>query len=315
MVLLPSINFTHESSASWVWNGEYLKTASPVPRTNAVTQRVVTLSVPGHPLELANPRVVNALEHLTPDQASKVNSKGSSWALSNDGLEAAAASVWMKIVQSKVPINSIAALSSESCMLPYKDLNGKSQWHPSSTSFYLQAEMLLFVSLELLCWQPQHAEREVARRQKICARIWALTSFVLLGEFLTISQQRFQAHRHVASAVVLVSPSAQLPSRKPDVQSVGSRNAHTRRIFSTAVLTKAPTIARVATFLSSASFAYTKTIRQTGGQQCSPSTSIHPHCPKFGDGEYPSWCEWSKAQKGDAQTFSAASSSKRARRT
>ncbi|KAG2131051.1 hypothetical protein DEU56DRAFT_757676 [Suillus clintonianus] len=124
MVLLPSISSTPESSALWVWNGGYLKTASPVPGTNAVTQRVVTLSIPGHLLELANPRVVNALEHLAPDQASEVNSKGSSWALSNDGLEAAAASVWMKIVESKLPINSISALSSESSMFPYKDLSG-----------------------------------------------------------------------------------------------------------------------------------------------------------------------------------------------
>ncbi|KAG2737890.1 hypothetical protein P692DRAFT_20643398, partial [Suillus brevipes Sb2] len=126
MVLLPSISSTPESSALWVWNGGYLKTASPVPGTNAVTQRVVTLSIPGHLLELANPRVVNALEHLALDQASEVNSKGSSWALSNDGPEAAAASVWMKIVESKLPINSISALSSESSMFPYKDLNGKS---------------------------------------------------------------------------------------------------------------------------------------------------------------------------------------------
>ena len=145
--------------------------------------------------------------------------------------------------------------------------------------FYLQAQMLLFVSLELPCWQPQDAEREwqvlalyVARQQKICAHIWAATSFALPAEFLKVSQQLFQAHSHVAFAVVLVSPSAQLPSRNPDVQLLGNRNAHTRRISSTAALTKAPTIAHVAMFLLSASFAYIKTVRQTGGQQFGGTT-------------------------------------------
>jgi hypothetical protein len=126
MLLLPSINSSSEPSALWVWNGGYLKAVSPIPRTNAITQRVVTLCVPCHLLELANSHVVNALDHLTLNQASEVNSKGSSWALSHDVLEAAVASVWMKIVESKVLINSIVALSSESSSFPYKSLDGKS---------------------------------------------------------------------------------------------------------------------------------------------------------------------------------------------
>ncbi|KAG1747471.1 hypothetical protein EDB19DRAFT_1905610 [Suillus lakei] len=44
MVLLPLISSTLESSALWVWNGGYLKTALPVPGTNAATQRVVILT-------------------------------------------------------------------------------------------------------------------------------------------------------------------------------------------------------------------------------------------------------------------------------
>ncbi|KAG2091941.1 hypothetical protein BD769DRAFT_1679203 [Suillus cothurnatus] len=122
MVLVPSRNF--DSDSTWVWTGGYLKTASAVPGMSINTQKVVSISIPGYLLNLVNPSVVNTLDALTTDQTSEINSQGSTWALDNEALQMAVASLWTKIEESKIPFSSITSLSTENSHFPYKMGNG-----------------------------------------------------------------------------------------------------------------------------------------------------------------------------------------------
>ncbi|KAG1741482.1 uncharacterized protein EDB91DRAFT_1248037 [Suillus paluster] len=118
LTLVPSR--TSEPDVLWVWTGSYLKTTSIVPGMSMCTLKVVTISIPGHLLELVNPRVMDAQDHLSPEQMHEVNSKGVTWAVANEALQAAVGLLWMKVVELKMPINSITSLASENSGFPYK---------------------------------------------------------------------------------------------------------------------------------------------------------------------------------------------------
>lgn len=121
MVLVPSCNFNFDST--WVWPGGYLKTASAGPGTSINTQKVVSVSIPGYLLNLVNPSVMNALNALTTDQTSEISLQGSTWALDNEALQMAVASLWTKIEESKILFTS---LTTENSHCPYKMNNGAS---------------------------------------------------------------------------------------------------------------------------------------------------------------------------------------------
>jgi hypothetical protein len=83
--------WTQNAVSTWVWIGGYLKTASTVPGTSINTQKVISVSVPGYLINLVNPSVVDALDALTTDQTTEINSQGSTWALDNEALQTAVA--------------------------------------------------------------------------------------------------------------------------------------------------------------------------------------------------------------------------------
>lgn len=89
-----------EPDVLWVWTGSYLKTTSIVPGMSVRTLKVVTISIPGHLLELVNPHVVDAQDHLSPEQMDQV-------------------------VESKMPINSVTSLASENSDFLYKTCIGE----------------------------------------------------------------------------------------------------------------------------------------------------------------------------------------------
>lgn len=133
MVLLPSSFDASETPASppmspsltWVWNGAYLKTWSPIPGTELKTEQVVTVTVYGHLTECINPRIVTASQYLSEDQACEVNSRGLSWAVDDDALQAAIELLWKNFVDSKVPISSLAILNHQCSGFPHQKLDGK----------------------------------------------------------------------------------------------------------------------------------------------------------------------------------------------
>ncbi|KAG1744936.1 uncharacterized protein EDB91DRAFT_1080471 [Suillus paluster] len=118
LTLVPSQ--TSEPDVLWVWTGSYLKTTSIVPGMSMCTLKVVTISIPGHLLELVNPHVMDVQDHLSPEQMHKVNSKGVTWAVADEALQAAVGLLWMKVAELKMPINSITSLTSENSGFPYK---------------------------------------------------------------------------------------------------------------------------------------------------------------------------------------------------
>ncbi|KAG2129459.1 hypothetical protein DEU56DRAFT_915172 [Suillus clintonianus] len=126
LIILPSTS-NHpmtDSSLQWIWNGSYLKHVSPVPGTDRTTLKVFTVSIAGHLLKTINPTIIDAFEHLTHDQAAEVNSKGTTWALSEDALHLAILLLWKEIMDSNTPVNVLPVLSFESAHFPYCAHNG-----------------------------------------------------------------------------------------------------------------------------------------------------------------------------------------------
>ncbi|KIK76389.1 hypothetical protein PAXRUDRAFT_36925 [Paxillus rubicundulus Ve08.2h10] len=119
LMLLPSLHSTSASNPLWVWNGRYIKTSSPVPGTNITTMRVMSITVPGHLVELANPSVIKASDHLLPCKSTEVNSNDSMWALSDDVMQTAILLLWEKINDHKVTLTAIATVGVPQASFPY----------------------------------------------------------------------------------------------------------------------------------------------------------------------------------------------------
>ncbi|KIK81506.1 hypothetical protein PAXRUDRAFT_155964, partial [Paxillus rubicundulus Ve08.2h10] len=119
----------YSSSASnllWVWNGAYVKTPYSVPGTNIKTSRVLSITVPSHLVELVNPIVVKASDHLLPVDSPEVNSNDTTWGLSDDALQTAIALLWERITTLKVSMTSITNIGACLDAFPYQTHDGKS---------------------------------------------------------------------------------------------------------------------------------------------------------------------------------------------
>ncbi|KIK97226.1 hypothetical protein PAXRUDRAFT_766452 [Paxillus rubicundulus Ve08.2h10] len=117
--LLPSSHSSSTSNPLWVWNGGYIKTSSPMPGTNITTSRVMSITVPGYLVELVNPSVVKASDHLLPCECTEVNSNDSTWALSDDATQTAISLLWDRINNHKVTLTMIATVRVAQASFPY----------------------------------------------------------------------------------------------------------------------------------------------------------------------------------------------------
>ncbi|KIK91427.1 hypothetical protein PAXRUDRAFT_149535 [Paxillus rubicundulus Ve08.2h10] len=119
-ILLPSSHSSAHLNLLWIWNGAYLKTPSIVPGTNVMTNHVVSISVPSHLVELMNPSIMKASDHLLPQDTVEVNSNDSTWALSDEALQTAIALLWERIKKSAVLLTSICMVSAHCDIFPYQ---------------------------------------------------------------------------------------------------------------------------------------------------------------------------------------------------
>ncbi|KIJ21109.1 hypothetical protein PAXINDRAFT_152769 [Paxillus involutus ATCC 200175] len=84
-----------------------------------MTMRVMSITVPGHLVELTNPSVIKASDHLLPCESTEVNSNDSTWALSDDVMQTAILLLWEKINNHKVALTTIAMVGVPQASFPY----------------------------------------------------------------------------------------------------------------------------------------------------------------------------------------------------
>ncbi|KAF9235510.1 hypothetical protein BU15DRAFT_64772 [Melanogaster broomeanus] len=107
LALLPS----SKPVMTWIWNGAFAMMASIIPGTSVKTQCIISVSVLGHFIELVNPLVVKASDHLAFVDRVHINSNDSTWALNEITLQTAIAVLWKSVDDAKVSLSTIPIIS------------------------------------------------------------------------------------------------------------------------------------------------------------------------------------------------------------
>ncbi|KAG1772528.1 hypothetical protein EV702DRAFT_1048648 [Suillus placidus] len=102
-----------ESPTSFLWNGGYVKARSIIQGTEESTDRVVVVSVPGSLVKPVNPEptFIRFWDDMYPDHFLEIKGRQSTWQVHQDALQAACNILWVKAVETKVPLKSIAQVS------------------------------------------------------------------------------------------------------------------------------------------------------------------------------------------------------------
>ncbi|KAJ7182231.1 hypothetical protein C8R43DRAFT_1143909 [Mycena crocata] len=94
------------SEWTWLWRGTYLMGTSEMKGTDIATDSPLTLTVPGHLVELINPNVADAGDRLTDEEVKYINSTGATWALDDVGLRAVMVELWKRFESAKLNIKT-----------------------------------------------------------------------------------------------------------------------------------------------------------------------------------------------------------------
>ncbi|KAG1821953.1 uncharacterized protein BJ212DRAFT_1477792 [Suillus subaureus] len=112
---------------SFLWNGGYIKARSAIPGTTGSTERIVIVSVPSFLVEPINaePTSIRLREDINNDDFSEIQGGQSTWQVSHGTLQAACELLWMKAVEAKAPLKSIACITpSDAKAFPYQLFDG-----------------------------------------------------------------------------------------------------------------------------------------------------------------------------------------------
>ncbi|KAG1854575.1 hypothetical protein F4604DRAFT_1932631 [Suillus subluteus] len=107
---------------SFLWNGGYIKAWSTIPGTTESMECIVIVSVPSFLVEPINPEptFIRLREDINSDDFSEIQGGQSTWQVSHGTLQAACELLWMKAVEAKVPLKSIACITpSDAKAFPY----------------------------------------------------------------------------------------------------------------------------------------------------------------------------------------------------
>ncbi|KAG1751967.1 hypothetical protein EDD22DRAFT_850668 [Suillus occidentalis] len=111
----------------FLWNGGYIKSRSAIPGTTESTEHVVIVSVPGFLVEPINPEptYIRLREDVNSDDFLEIQGGQSTWQVSHGSLQAACEILWMKAVEAKLPLKSIACITpSDTKAFPYQLFDG-----------------------------------------------------------------------------------------------------------------------------------------------------------------------------------------------
>ncbi|KAG1718200.1 hypothetical protein EDD22DRAFT_855598 [Suillus occidentalis] len=111
----------------FLWNGGYIKSRSAIPGTTESTERVVIVSVPSFLVEPINPEptYIRLHEDVNSDDFLEIQGGQSMWQVSHGSLQAACEILWMKAVEAKLPLKSIACITpSDAKAFPYQLFDG-----------------------------------------------------------------------------------------------------------------------------------------------------------------------------------------------
>jgi hypothetical protein len=103
-----------------------VKAWSAIPGTTESTERII-VSVPGFLVEPINPEptFIRLREDINSDDFLEVQGGQSTWQVSHGSLQAACELLWMKAVEAKVPLKSIATVTpSDTKAFPYQLFDG-----------------------------------------------------------------------------------------------------------------------------------------------------------------------------------------------
>ncbi|KAG1784492.1 uncharacterized protein HD556DRAFT_1451725 [Suillus plorans] len=114
---------------SFLWDGGYVKTQSPIPGTSGSTEHVIIVNVPGFLMEPINPEptFIRLGHDVNSDHFLEINGGQTTWQVPHDALVAACELLWAKALEAKLPLKSIACVNpSDANSFPYQLSDGTS---------------------------------------------------------------------------------------------------------------------------------------------------------------------------------------------
>lgn len=116
------------SQLTWIWNGAYLKTDSPIPGCEGMmTDKVVEVTTLGSLIELVNSSIIDASAYLPAENMAEINSRGIAWLLEDKILSTVVDLIWKCALEMKIPLSNftlIRVTGEMSEQFPYHSMDG-----------------------------------------------------------------------------------------------------------------------------------------------------------------------------------------------